>query len=164
MSSEVFDKGCDITIFNEIGDCFTTGIVFGGLWNFAKGFSYVPKNRFKAGIFMVRDRAALMGGSIGVWGTLYHLIYCGIKMYRQTSDIVNVVYSGFLVSVIINIRSSGFKAAFQSGIGTGLFLLIICGMLQGQAEAKKKHDIMRQNIEYSKNINAKNRMNIEKSN
>ncbi len=77
---------------------------------------------------------------------------------------MNVVYSGFLVSVIINIRSSGFKAAFQSGIGTGLFLLIICGMLQGQAEAKKKHDIMRQNIEYSKNINAKNRMNIEKSN
>ena len=151
------EKGCDITVFNEIGDCFTTGICFGFLTNFAKGFAYVKTKRFKSGFIMVRDRAPLMGGMIGVWGTLYHVFYCILKNYRKTGDLSNIVYSGFLVSVVMNIRTSGLKAALESGIISGMFLLIICGIIQAQNEALKKRQTMQQNIEYTKAVNEKNR-------
>jgi hypothetical protein len=136
-------------------------MAFGCVWNFFKGFAAVPNNRWRTGIQLLRDRAPLMGGSIGVWGTLYQIFYCSIKSYRKKTDIANVLYSGFLVSTVINIRSSGLRVAIESGIWSGIFLLIICAMLQVQIEANKKKETLRKNIEYTKQVNEQNRNNKE---
>jgi len=158
MSIEYLDKGCDITIFNEIGDCFTTGIAFGVLWNFFKGFAIgVPKHRLKSGILLLRDRACLTGGFLGAWGTLYQIFYCSFKSYRKQTDILNLLYAGFSVSFVMNIRSSGFRAALESGIWSGCFLLIISGLIQVQLDANKKENL-RKNIEYTKKINSNNQL------
>src|SRR5690349_11652475 len=101
---------CDITIFNNIGNSFSTGIILGALWNFPKGLILSERGKkLRGALVLVRDKAPMMGGFIGAWGLMFSVFECGFRRYRGKDDLNNLVYAGFAVAFSLNLRSLGPK-------------------------------------------------------
>jgi import inner membrane translocase subunit TIM17 len=116
---------CPGRIFEDLGSGFMIGCIGGSLFYFAKGLINAPKKqRILGGICHVRNRAALLGGSFGMWGGVFASMDCMMIYYRQKDDPYNAIVAGFLTGGILAFRG-GAAVAFRNAVMGGAILGLI---------------------------------------
>jgi import inner membrane translocase subunit TIM17 len=132
---------CPGRIIVDLGDGFSTGCVLGSVWYFAKGAFYsLRKERFRGGIKLLSNRAAIVGGSFAMWACVFSITNCIMVSIRSREDPMNSVIAGFSTGFILAIRG-GFRNAVRSGIIGGLLLGIIEIMMCYYNQSMKRQQI-----------------------
>jgi import inner membrane translocase subunit TIM17 len=132
---------CPGRIIVDLGDGFSTGCVLGSMWYFVKGAYYsVRRERFKGGIKLLSNRAAIMGGSFAMWACIFSITNCIMVYIRSREDPMNSIIAGFSTGFILAIRG-GFRNAMRSGIIGGLLLGIIEIMMGVYNQSAKRQQI-----------------------
>jgi import inner membrane translocase subunit TIM17 len=146
---------CPGRIIVDLGDGFSTGCVLGSIWYFAKGAFYsVRRERFKGGIKLLSNRAAIVGGSFAMWACIFSISNCIMVYFRGREDPVNSVIAGFSTGFVLAIRG-GFRNAIRSGIVGGLLLGIIEIMMVMYGQSAKRQEveeINRQIMQYKREM------------
>ena len=152
---------CPGRILVDLGDGFSTGCVLGSLWYFAKGAYYsVRRERFRGGIKLLSNRAAIVGGSFAMWACIFSISNCIMVFYRGREDPFNSVIAGFTTGFVLAVRG-GLRNAIRSGIIGGIFLGIIEIMMviYGQRQKKIQVEMINQQIQdYKREIARRSRM------
>ena len=92
-------------VIQRTGYGFMLGTVIGTCSYFAQGSFYAPrKQRLIGGIFLLRDKATLLGGSVAMWCGCFALVAGSIKLYRHREDEWNETIGGAFTAFVINIR------------------------------------------------------------
>jgi import inner membrane translocase subunit TIM17 len=132
---------CPGRIIVDLGDGFSTGCVLGSMWYFAKGAFYsVRRERFKGGVKLLSNRAAIVGGSFAMWACIFSITNCIMVYIRSREDPMNSVIAGFSTGFILAIRG-GLRNAMRSGIIGGLLLGIIEIMMSFYNQSIKRQQI-----------------------
>jgi import inner membrane translocase subunit TIM17 len=132
---------CPGRIIVDLGDGFSTGCVLGSMWYFAKGAFYsVRRERFKGGIKLMSNRAAIVGGSFAMWACIFSITNCIMVYIRSREDPMNSIIAGFSTGFILAIRG-GLRNAVRSGIIGGLLLGIIEVVMGVYSQSQKRAQV-----------------------
>ena len=97
---------CPDRIMEDAGGAFAMGCTAGAIWNFIKGFYNSPsRERFRGGVYALKNRAPILGGSFAMWGGMFSIIDCTFLYMRQQESPMNAIASGFCTGGILAIRS-----------------------------------------------------------
>jgi import inner membrane translocase subunit TIM17 len=113
---------------DDAGGAFSMGCVGGAIFYFVKGFYNSPsRERFRGGIFALKNRAPVLGGSFAMWGGLFSVVDCSLLWWRQKDGPENAVTAGFCTGGLLAIRS-GAQLAWRNAIAGAVILGIIEGV------------------------------------